>query len=69
MPRNEIFDGRDMFDRRVIGVRGKSGSVILSIPEAATQNDDGDDVYPTMSLTAESCAALRTWLEDEDDRA
>lgn len=60
---NEIFDGRDMFDRRVIGTFGKSGSIILAIPEAAEENDDGDTVYPTLSLTAESAAALAAWIE------
>jgi len=58
---SETFNGADFFGRAIIGVRGKSGSVILMRP---AREDEEADTDVTMSIGTESAKALAKWLAD-----
>ena len=60
----EVFKGTDMFGRAIVGVAGKSGSIILSCPESVRVNDDGEDEYAVLSLTSDSAAKLAGWISE-----
>lgn len=54
----DTFKGRDMFGREVIGVSGKSASIVL-----LCKGDEGDgESDTTVSLDAKSVEGLRAWL-------
>jgi len=52
---NGVFDGRDAFGRRVIGVVGVDGTVILS-------RGGDDDIEQSMSVSGEDTRRLAWWM-------